>query len=158
MFVLFLLAVVLSVLQFVDSDYSFGMFTLLIFDRLEILECSNLQTDWNTTKTWPGRNLSDFCCCLRGHGTAEFVFLMEASKCDKIRNSISAKVIMHIIDWMCILTWNLASFKPDTFVFILKIILKERTTCENILFVIFVLLFLSLCLYGCSCTNVIPSD
>jgi len=45
MFVLFLLAVVLSVLQFVDSDYSFGMFTLLIFDRLEILECSNLQTD-----------------------------------------------------------------------------------------------------------------
>jgi hypothetical protein len=32
-------------LQFVDSDYSFGMFTLLIFDRLEILECSNLQTD-----------------------------------------------------------------------------------------------------------------
>jgi hypothetical protein len=60
----FLLAVVLSVLQFVDSDYSFGMFTLLIFDRLEILECSNLQTDWNTTKTWPGRNLSDFCCSL----------------------------------------------------------------------------------------------
>jgi hypothetical protein len=29
---------------------------------------------------------------LRGHGTAEFVFFMEASKCDKIRNSISAKV------------------------------------------------------------------
>ena len=145
MFVLFLLAVVLSVLQFVDSDYSFGMFTLLIFDRLEILECSNLQTDWNATETWPGRDLSDFCCCLRGHETAEFVFLMEASRCEKIRNSISAKVIMHIIDWRCILTWNLASFKPDTFVFILKIILKERRTCENIFFVIFVLLFLPVC-------------
>jgi hypothetical protein len=38
----------------------------------------------------------------------------------------------------------LASFKPDTFVFILKIILKERRTCENIFFVIFVLLFLPL--------------
>ena len=153
MFVLFLLAVVLSVLQFVDSDYSFGMFTLLIFDRLEILECSNLQTDWNTTETWSGRDLSDFCC-LRGHGTAEFVFLMETSRCDKIRNSISAKAIMHIIDWRCILTWNLASFKPDTFVFILKIILREENLWKY--FLPHICSFVFVC--SCSCTNVIPSD
>ena len=34
-----------------------------------------------------------------------------------------------------VLTWNLASFKTDKFVFILKIYLKERRTRENIILV-----------------------
>ena len=42
------------------------------------------------------------------------------------RSDISTKVKMHIIYWRCVLTSSVASFTPDTFVFILNIFKKEK--------------------------------